>query len=474
MMLTLPLGGSSVGIRIESNSTRRVQILSESGEKELEYVVGPSQPFLTFLGEFASAKTLMPPAIQLPIELDGPEEDVKAVQGMAFRLAAAQPLSPFGNTSERYGGHVFWDADMWMFPAQCLVNPTAAQQILQFRANGYSQAIESAQDWLSTGRKIGGGTKLGSVNTFPGKPVRPGAKFPWEAGPKGHELGVSETRFQEHISADVAWMVKQAAALGLNEQPSKYTADGSNPNMASTSNILKSTEEYYRQRITEGEPCELKKTVSVSEWHTVDNDLFTNALLDTLYPFSMKLPRDERTFLSFDNDKLGEYQQAAALLAIFPVQHPVVEKEAAEMLHRFADKVADEGPAMSHSISATIAARLGKTDEAYTYWKKSWQLYTDDPLLRFREKPLSGDSYFYTGAAGCMNTIYYGFMGLRIDPFEPKNKPWKLQLREGYWISAEPHLPSAWNRLQVDINVLGNKYRLVATHHTFTAEPKPS
>ncbi len=32
-------------------------------------------------------------------------------------------ISPFGLSNQMYNGHVFWDADIWVFPALALLDP---------------------------------------------------------------------------------------------------------------------------------------------------------------------------------------------------------------------------------------------------------------------------------------------------------------------------------------------------------------
>ncbi len=313
----------------------------------------------------------------------------------------------------------------------------------------------SAKNWsLNLRRPIANKNFLGNLTNKNKAKVETGMKFPWESNSLGEESSPSETKFQEHISADVALMLNQTLALRMKD----FDASLDSKNLG---RIINETKKYYKNRIEIGNPSELKSTVSASEWHTVDNDLYTNAMLEVLYGFPMKLPKDKITFLTFDDDKLNQYQQASALLAIFPAQNPKVEAETAAMLKRFLGKAAPQGPAMSHSIQALIAARIGETELAYDEWQKSWKSYTSDPLLYFQEKQNEGETYFYTGAAGCVNTVLYGFMGLRFDNDQPKSKLWKIPLENGYWLSAEPNLPKEWKSLQIDIQVLGKSYQLL-------------
>jgi len=132
-------------------------------------------------------------------------------------------------------------------------------------------------------------------------------------------------------------------------------------------------------------------------------------------------------------------------------------------MDRFASKVNKRGPAMSDSIHATIYARLGQKDKAYETWQKSWRDFQPD-LETFNEYRNQNRSYFLTGAAGCLNTVLYGFAGFRIDSKKLPGASWTKQLDGGYWLSIKPQLPPKWRSITVPFTVLGKKYTLVATH----------
>lgn len=446
--LTFPLTGPIL-LLVESKEKATLTISGDSPKySPRTLILEPGKELKQEFTPFEPSRRLS--AIPLPIEIKGPAEDVKALQAIQFHLLAARPITPFGQTSEKYNGNVFWDADTWIFPALSLLDPLAAARIPRFRVETSGQAQFDALAWGTRDRRpTAKDQKLGNLP----KETLTGHKFPWEANSLGQESSPSETKFQEHISADVALMLGQTLALGLDELDPILKPDLIN-------HIISGTRTYYLNRITPGNPNELSSTISPSEWHTVNNDLYTNALLNVLYKIPMKLPRDKTTFLAFDNDKLSQYQQAAALLAIFPAQHPLVEAESRQMLLRFKDKASPTGPAMSHSINALIAARIGETDLAYDEWQKSWRNYTDDPVLYFREKPNQADTYFFTGAAGSLNAVLYGFLGLRIDRIPPTDKPWVIPLKNKMWLSANPNLPKEWSELNCQIKVLGKTYQL--------------
>jgi trehalose/maltose hydrolase-like predicted phosphorylase len=178
----------------------------------------------------------------------------------------------------------------------------------------------------------------------------------------------------------------------------------------------------------------------------------------------MYLPRDEESFLTYEGDPERTYKQAAAVLAIYPLQFPEAERQAKVMMERFAPKVTPNGPAMSDSVHALIWARLGETEKAYRTWRKSWQDFTKHPLLLFSEKRSKEVSYFTTGAGGCLQTVIYGFLGFRLDEWTPPETQWSRRLRSGLVLSVRPSLPSEWRRVTFkNFRVLGKTYSLEAT-----------
>ncbi|HZH98036.1 MAG TPA: glycosyl hydrolase family 65 protein, partial [Fimbriimonadaceae bacterium] len=141
------------------------------------------------------------------------------------------------------------------------------------------------------------------------------------------------------------------------------------------------------------------------------------------------------------------------------------EEQAKVMMERFADKVTPNGPAMSDSVHALIWARIGEDEKAYTTWRKSWMEFTDHPLMLFSEKRRKAVTYFTTGAAGCLQTVIYGFLGFRIDSGQVPDPQWEKELHGGRWLTVKPNLPKSWKKVTLkNFTVLGQRYTLTATH----------
>src|ERR1700727_852055 len=95
-------------------------------------------------------------------------------------------ISPAGLSSNGYDGHIFWDAETWMYPSLLAQHPDLAAGMNAYRFQRLSQAEQHA---TATGFS--------------------GARFPWESALDGTEqipppVSVnSEGLFEQHITADI-------------------------------------------------------------------------------------------------------------------------------------------------------------------------------------------------------------------------------------------------------------------------------
>jgi trehalose/maltose hydrolase-like predicted phosphorylase len=420
----------------------------------------PSFTYTRWVREISVPKGIEPEPLiwQSDIEIDGPVEDQQFIRSALYYLRSSihpegkMSVSPMGLSSEIYNGHVFWDADIWVFPALALIDPERARAIPEYRLRNLQSARSNFGDWVVTGRQIGDGKKLTKPEDE-GRSVviEGGAKFPWESSVSGKETVPGPSRFQDHISGSVAWTVSQASDLGLVDP-------------AQAKELKNEVREFFRFRTTQDGSGvgQIKGTMSPDENHIGDNDLYTNVLAQWATGDPYKLPKDSQTFLTYDHDALRGYKQAAAVLSIWPLQYPPAEAQAKRMMERYAGKTSKNGPAMSDSVHALIWARLGDREAAYDAWHASWKPFVKPPFLLFSEKRNSSRTYFTTGAAGSLNAVLYGFAGLRIDDKKAPNAQWSMTLKNGKVLSIAPNLPREWKKLTLkNLTILGKKTTFV-------------
>lgn len=92
--------------------------------------------------------------------------------------------SPMGLSGLGYNGHVFWDAELWMFPPLLIMHPEMAKSMVEYR---YQRLKEAKHNAFAHGFK--------------------GAMYPWESAASGNEetpVWALSGPFEHHITADVA------------------------------------------------------------------------------------------------------------------------------------------------------------------------------------------------------------------------------------------------------------------------------
>lgn len=447
------------------SGTHSVKFGAKAGEEiEITFVVGEDTDLDSgatdhedFWSEFWTTR----------ITIDGPTEDQDALDSFLFYLRTGTapngfyPIGPYGLSSQTYNGHTFWDADLWLFPALALLDPVRARSIPNYRIATASAAQGNFKERRSWYREPPAASDVAKVDAL---------QFPWESSVSGLEVSPTETKQQHHITGSVMWGLKMASDLGLADsstvnkigaQAARFYKFRAVP-MATTQ--VRSADSSKSQSL-----LTILQVVSPDEHQFGDHDLYTNAIADwTMRQFAPKVrtpryfyPQDDLSYLNYANDPIRGYKQTSGLLAVFPLQDPLVEANALPMIERFADKVSKNGPAMSDSIHATIWARLDRRDKAYEAWKRSWKDFVDPRFHLFSEKRSRVSAYFTTGAAGSLNTVLYGFLGIRIDNKPQAGARWSVHLRNGSWLSIKPRLPRQWRSVTVNgLQILGRTYTL--------------
>ena len=394
------------------------------------------------------------------VDLMGPIEDQRFVRTVVNRITseatrqvlpvAKYGFGPFGLNNPLYFGHTFWDMDVWVLPSMLFLQPEAVRQMNKYRLDRAAQAEKNAAEFF--------------------KKPNTGMMFPWESSVTGKETVRASSVKEHHISGSVLWGLNMSEKAGIASP-------------AAVGKVTVGVGKFFENRSTVGPAGrEIKDVMSPDENHIGDNDLYTNLLAQWAMngrkwegPTKFKLPKDETSFLTYDDDKLRSYKQAAAVLSIFPLQYPEAEKQARAMMERFESKVSKNGPAMSDAIHATIWARLGEKQKAYDSWKRAWEPFVKGPQMMFSEKRSSERTYFYTGAAGCLNTVLYGFAGFRLDEKPLEGAPWKKQLKSGWWLSCKPCLPPKWKSLTISPMIIdGQKFSVEITPEKVIIQPAAS
>jgi len=375
------------------------------------------------------------------IRLDGDPELQRTVRAMLFyllgsaRAGATWSIPPMGLTSAGYYGHVFWDADTWMFPALLLAHPDVARSMVMFR----SRTLEAAK-------------RNARANGFRG------AMYPWESDELGQEttprFASQNARSEVHITGDVGvaqWQYYQATG------DSAWLARYGYP-------VIRETAEFWVSRAacdTAARRCDVRDVVSVDEGMIgVANDAYTNAVarrnLQAAAAASRALgarPSRQweevaaRLYIPFDS--AGEYHRtyerappatlgSVVPLLAYPLAVPMSERTKRTDLAHAVRRLADEGPGamMTATLYPVVAAELRDRALMDTLLPQTYRRYLRGPFHILAETPRNDAVNFVTGAGGFLQQVIYGYTGLRLD-------------NKGVTRAFAPILPSSITRLEL-------------------------
>ena len=374
---------------------------------------------------------------QSDILIDGDPQAQQDVHSMLYHLTSfsragtSYSLSPMGLSGLGYNGHVFWDTEIWMFPALLVLHPDIAKSLIEYRFERLEAAKRNA---FAHGFK--------------------GAMYPWESA----DSGVEETPvwalsgpFEHHIQADVALAAWNYFCV---TQDKVWLKEKGWP-------ILSQTAEFWASRVERNgiNHYDIKNVVAADEWaENVDNNAFTNAAAKlnlknaNLAAGILGLPKNadwalvEKNIpvLTFPDGLTKEHatyngegiKQADVNLLAYPLKFITDKKQILKDLAYYETRIPDAGtPAMTHAIFALLYARTGNAEKAYQYFKEAYQPNLNPPFRVIAETKGGTNPYFATGAGGVLQSVLMGFGGLDI-------------IGKGI-IQLPTALPSTWKSLKI-------------------------
>ncbi|WP_316796828.1 glycoside hydrolase family 65 protein [Pedobacter agri] len=350
------------------------------------------------------------------IIIEGDPQAQQDVRSMLYHLTSFSragtlySLSPMGLSGLGYNGHVFWDTDIWMFPALLVLHPEIAKSLIEYRFVRLEPARKNA---FSHGFK--------------------GAMYPWESA----DSGVEETPvwalsgpFEHHISADVALAAWNYYCV---TQDKVWLKEKGWP-------ILSQTAEFWASRVERNGPnqFDIKNVVAADEWaENVDNNAFTNAaailnlknanlaaaVLGLPQNIDWTLVENNIPVLKFPDGVTKEHatykgegiKQGDVNLLAYPLKTITDKNQILKDLAYYETRIPDEGtPAMTHAIFALLYARTGNVEKAYKYFNEAYLPNLNPPFRVIAETKGGTNPYFATGAGGVLQSVLMGFGGLDI------------------------------------------------------------
>lgn len=361
------------------------------------------------------------------IQIEGDPQSQQDIRSMIYHLysftreGTALSPSPMGLSGLGYNGHVFWDTELWMFPAVLVLHPPIAKSMVEYRFQRLEAARRNA---FSKGYK--------------------GAMFPWESA----ETGVEETPvwalsgpFEHHITACVAIAAWNYYCV---TQDKDWLRDRGWP-------ILSATADFWASRVERNGngQYDIKNVVAADEWaENVDNNAFTNAAAKANLQYAteaakllgitadpdwlhvannipiLKMPalpgqpegsdgvtREHATY------KGEGIKQADVNLLAYPLKEVKDPGQIRKDLEYYESRVPNEGtPAMTQAIFTLLYARLGNKDKAWHWFRDAYLPNLNPPFRVVAETKGGTNPYFATGAGGILQSVMMGFGGLEITP----------------------------------------------------------
>jgi trehalose/maltose hydrolase-like predicted phosphorylase len=387
------------------------------------------------------------------IQIEGDEQAQQDVHSMLYHLysfvRAESNLSPspMGLSGLGYNGHVFWDTELWMYPALLTLHPEMAKSMIQYRFNRLEAARRNA---FNHGYK--------------------GAMFPWESAGTGVEetpVWALSGPFEHHITADVGFAAWNYYCV---TQDKDWLMTTGWP-------LIKETADFWTSRVERKSPghFEINNVVAADEWaENVDNNAFTNAaaianlqaatkaanLLGMKVNPDWEYVANNIPILTMPDTK-GEavgvtrehasYQgegikQADVNLLAYPLKTITEKGQVKKDLDYYSKRVPNQGtPAMTQAIFALLYARLGETEKAHQFFNESYVPNLNPPFRVIAETKGGTNPYFATGAGGIVQSLLMGFGGLDIT--------------EKGMVQLPTKLPKAWKKLTIT-GVQGKTYTI--------------
>jgi len=391
-----------------------------------------------------------------------PEAQQVTHANLFYLLSSTYPgsnhsIPPMGLSSNLYGGHIFWDAEVFMLPALIAQHPEYARPIIDYRYKLLGQAERNARE-----------------HGFAG------AEYPWESADTGKEMAGAEFAKERHVTADVGWAAWQY-----------YLWTGDKAFLRSEGwPILKATATYWTSRVSleKDHKYHIRGVIGPDETAgVVDDDAWTNGVVQanlqaatnaaqTLGQRSdprwkaiadhISIPFDPLRGIPSENSQpmtdRFEAKQADAMLLCYPLKAVPDPSQAAKMLEFYTTHTIQHGPAMTSSMEAIVAAQLGRRQESLALFHESYRPFMRGPWDAFAEKRTSNRVYFCTGMGGCLQSILYGFAGLQIAEPGGRTIGKKIAGDREASLYASPHLPLGWGGLTLrGVRFRGSRFNLL-------------
>eukprot|EP00029_Vermamoeba_vermiformis_P003680 TRINITY_DN14219_c0_g1_i1.p1 TRINITY_DN14219_c0_g1~~TRINITY_DN14219_c0_g1_i1.p1 ORF type:complete len:713 (-),score=152.44 TRINITY_DN14219_c0_g1_i1:37-1992(-) len=319
-------------------------------------------------------------------------------------------LSPGGLASNSYNGHTFWDTETWMYPGMLVLFPEIARDnLLQYRINHQDGAMIKALSY-----------NLDYEGTM----------FPWESAFTGQETCPSDAptgEYEQHISGDIAFAIRQYWEL---TQDTNWLLNTAYP-------VVRGIAKFWASKAQlENGLYVINGVIPPDEYAFGNNSVYTNVVAKMSLDFAVKvanmvgdevpekwidisskikIPFDDanQIHLEFDGYNGQKIKQADVILLGFPLNFPMSKQVRLNDLDYYSQRTDENGPAMTYSMEVISRLELGQYDKAVDVFPRAYANY-QAPFGVWTETPQGGAVNFITGAGGFLQSILFGWGGIRI------------------------------------------------------------
>ena len=325
-------------------------------------------------------------------------------------------VSPAGLSSNGYDGHIFWDAETWMFPSLLAQHSALAADVNEYR---FDRLIAAEQHAAATGYK--------------------GARFPWESALDGTEqipppASVnSEGLYEQHITADIA-LAQWQYYLATRNRSWLSTRGWPVLSQAATfwaSRVVLGADGHYHINGVTG-PDEENPNVNdeaytnVAARSTLQDAVAAGHALGLAVPASwariaseIVVPTDSARGIHPEFAGYGGQlvKQADVTLLQYPWASPMSARIAQNDINYYVPRTDPTGPSMSDAVNSIDTSALGTAGcSSYVYTRRSIDPFIKDVFDQFSETRTGGAFTFMTGIGGFLQEFLYGYSGLRWLP----------------------------------------------------------
>jgi trehalose/maltose hydrolase-like predicted phosphorylase len=442
------------------------------------------------------------------INIDGPEEDQRAVRFAIFHLLASCPprdptvsIAAKGLTGEGYRGHVFWDTEVFMLPMFEWTAPRAARRLLEYRLHTLDGARRKAQ---AAGYQ--------------------GAMFAWESTDTGDETCPTHVRdprtgelirvltgeLQHHITADIfhaawryVWLTdddifreRQLFVLAVETGrfwagravynvdteryeirhvigPDEYHEDVYNnayTNILAAWNLRTAADQVDRMRRVHPRSHLLRHfrvdEEEVSHWRRMADGLDCSVRRDGLVEqFDGFFGLDEAdparlTVVGYEGsekDRMTKIHASQILkqadLLMLPVLLPgLLPRRVLRRNWDYYEPRTTHDSSLSPSVHSLVASVLGLRGKAYAYFRRSAAVDIEDVMGN------SDQGLHLAAMGGTWQAVMRGFLGLGFEDGTPR---------------VRPRLPAAWKRVATHVRFRKQWYAVEVTQEEAMIRPVP-